>query len=227
MINIIDLIKEIKTDWKEILLPIAEKYKESINKKLNDDLLTYDNNLEIVPPKHLIFEAFNKFNFSELKVLIISQDPYIHKGEAMGLCFSVPENTKIPPSLRNIFKALEQQYSIKRTNTNLTDWANQGVLLLNVALTTLEKNSGFHMKIWKNFTNDLLTYISKNKQNLGLMLWGNFAKSYTEFFDNNTNLILTYTHPSPLSRSNFTNCNHFQLCNNYLLSNNKTIIKWV
>ncbi len=227
MIDIIKLIKNIKTDWKDILLPIAEKHKDKINNKLNEDLLIYKDKLEIVPPSHLIFEAFNKFNFCDLEVILIGMDPFIKRGEAMGLCFSVPEDIKIPPSLRNIFKALDTEYSIKRVNPDLTDWAEQGILLLNTALTTLEKNSGFHMKIWKDFTNDVLLYISQNKNNLCLMLWGNFAKSYSSLFDSNKNLILEWSHPSPLSRRSFVNCNHFKLCNEYLLKNNKKIIKWV
>ena len=224
--DIINLIEDITTDWKDILLFIAEKHKDIINEKINENI---KNNIEIVPSVDLIFEAFNKFNFKDLKCIIVGMDPFVNKNEAMGLAFSINPSVivKCPPSLRNIFKELENEYKIKRTNTDLTDISLQGVLLLNTALTTNLKKTGAHIKIWKGFIADIFDYIANNKKNLTLMAWGNHAKSFSSIFNSNENLILEWTHPSPLSRKPFVGNNHFKLCNDYLIKNKKKTIKWV
>jgi len=218
------LINNINTDWKCVLNEVSTKNLEKINKNLNEE---YEGVVEIFPPKNLILDAFNHFNFDELKVVIIGQDCYPSKGNAMGLCFSVPDGFKCPASLRNIFKELEQEYGIKRDNPNLLDWAQQGVLLLNTALTVREGAAGSHIKIWKDFTKDIIRFIAK-KENICFMLWGEHAISYKEFMDVNKNhYILTHSHPSPLARKTFMGNNHFKLCNEFLESVNKTKIKWV
>jgi uracil-DNA glycosylase len=226
-INIVDEISHVKTDWKNILLSIANKHAVTIDEKLSMDEELFQDVLEIVPPKNMIFNAFNLFDVKDLKVCIIGMDPYIKKGEAMGLSFSVPQGTKCPPSLRNIFKELTHEYSVIRTNTDLTDWASQGVLLLNTALTTLESKTGYHVTIWKKFVEEVLDYITKNCNNIVYILWGSHAQQFQSMIDSEQNLILTHSHPSPLSRKPFVGNNHFRLCNSYLKKVGKQEIQWI
>jgi uracil-DNA glycosylase len=224
--DIIVVVNKLETDWKYVLTPILERYKQSIDEKLTHDIETFKDTLEVVPPSDLIFNAFNMFNQSELKVCIIGMDPYIHKGEAMGLSFSVPRGTKCPPSLRNIFKELENEYGTTRTNTDLTDWARQGVLLLNTALTTLENKTGHHIKIWKDLTHDIINHIAHHFQHIVYILWGAHAQSFEPFIDPAKNLILKHSHPSPLSRKPFVGNGHFKTCNEYLAKHNLKEIDW-
>lgn len=213
-----NLISKLNTDWKQPLKTLIEPYASTIDSTLTTKT-------KIVPPKHLIFDAFNKFNIQDTKVVIISQDPYIKPGEAMGLCFSVPNGFKIPPSLRNIFKELERSYSLKRTNTDLSDWADQGVLLLNTSLTTIEGISGQHMAIWKDFTKEVIKYLTGQTSNIVYILWGAHAQTFESLIPTD-NLILKHSHPSPLSRVPFVGNNHFILCNTYLEKHFKQPIDW-
>lgn len=214
----------VKTSWKNPLEILIKPYEPVINEILCKDIELYG----ILPPKHLIFNAFNHFNMNELRVVIIGQDVYQNKGLGDGLCFSVsnPES-KIPPSLKNIFKELSNEYDATRQKMDLTDWANQGVLMLNSALTVRENVAGSHLKVWKNFTEDVVQYITKNYSNIVYILWGNHAIGYKKFIDEDENCILTWTHPSPLSRKPFVGNNHFKLCNEYLHKSRKDRIKWI
>ncbi len=226
------LIDCIKTDWKNVLIDLVIPYEKQINDFINSELEIYKDNLEILPPQHVIFNAFNQFNIEDLKVVIIGQDVYPTKGDGMGLCFSVSQPSlsevkRCPPSLRNIFKELEAEYGIKRINTDLTDWANQGVLMLNTALTVREGCAGSHIKIWKNFTRDIIKYIANNNKQIVYILWGEHAISYANMINEKENCILTHSHPSPLARKSFVGCNHFTKCNDMLSLYNKTQIKWV
>lgn len=217
--EVINLINNIKTDWKNILL------KFSIN--INNDIIVEEYfNYTIFPPQNLILSAFDYFNIIDTKVVIIGQDVYPNLGNAMGLCFSVHSNVKCPASLRNIFKELENEYGIKRTNPNLCDWAQQGVLMLNTALTVRDGEPGSHIKIWKEFTKDIIKYIVENTKNVCFLLWGEYAISYKKLITND-HYILTHSHPSPLSRKQFVGNNHFKLCNEYLKKYNKQHIKWI
>lgn len=137
----------ISTNWKEIIKKFYDI--NIINNIYNSHQELYGNDLEIYPPKKLIFNSFNFFNIEDTKVVIIGQDPYINKNEAMGLSFSVPNGTKIPPSLRNIFKEIFNNLNIINNNTDLTCWAKQGVLLLNSSLTVLQGKSNSHKNIGK------------------------------------------------------------------------------
>jgi uracil-DNA glycosylase len=213
------LVANLKTNWKDDpdFMKIIMKHNAVINSALEKEYAT--NN--IYPPQDLILNAFNQFNKEELKVVIIGQDSYINKGEAMGLCFSVPQGIKTPPSLRNILKEIKN-----RTNPDLTDIAQQGVLMLNRALTVRESRPMSHMPIWESFTEDVIKFIAKNFSNIVYMLWGNPAKELTKHLDVSKNLILTHSHPSPLSRRPFVGNNHFNLCNEYLIENNKTPVSW-
>lgn len=224
--DIIKLLNDNQADWKHALRPILEKYAHAINTHLTHDMIVFKDVLEVVPPPHLIFRAFNMFHQQSLKVCIIGMDPYIHKGEAMGLSFSVPKGTKCPPSLRNIFKELEDEYGMSRKNTDLTDWARQGVLLLNTALTTLESKSGHHMKLWKDFTHDVIKYIASNFEGIVYMLWGAHAQAFEHLIDPERNLVLKHSHPSPLSRKTFVGNGHFKMCNAYFAKEGFPEIDW-
>lgn len=211
------IILEIKTDWKDILLELIQPYKNKIN-----DL--YNTKEEIYPDNNKIFDCFNYFNINDLQVIILGQDPYQNTNYANGLCFSTPNtlltktNKKfIPASLKNIFKELKNNYNKERIDTDLSDWSLQGVLLLNVSLSVIKDKSGSHLHIWKDFTNDILNWISCNLNNkICIMLWGNYAKSYSYIFNKTNFYILEHTHPSPLSRKPFIGNNHFILCNNFI-----------
>lgn len=202
----------VTTDWKDILIELLEPYKTFMNNKLNE----YPED-KILPPKNNIFRAFNFFNIKDLKCIIIGQDCYHTKNVANGLCFSHNKlkNNKLQPSLNNIFKELNRTNNSKRSDPNLSDWAEQGCLLINMALTVLEGHANSHANIWKNYMNDILEWIGKNCNNICVMLWGNFAKNSEKYFINTNNLVLKAGHPSPLNRKNpFIGCNHFELCKN-------------
>ena len=219
-------IKQITTDWKSVI----KKFDFS---KLNDFFQNSKSNFNIYPPNSLIFNSFNQFNISKLKVLIIGLDPYIREGQAMGLSFSVPKGVRIPPSLRNIFKEIDRTTEYisktqKRTNGDLTKWARQGVLLLNTALTVFEGKTGSHKKIWNDFTKYILNYINKECEPIVCMLWGRDAEKYKVLIDNTKHHILISGHPSPLNRTNpFIGNNHFILCNKKLNEWGKPQIEWV
>lgn len=227
MFDITALVKELKTDWKTVLLPIAKKHNDELKAFFEKEQYKLQDVTEILPPRNLILNAFDQFDVADLKVVILGQDVYPTKGDGMGLCFSSPSSRKIPPSLRNIFKELEREYGTQRKNTDLTDWARQGVLMLNTALTVREGSAGSHIKIWKDFTMDVIKHITQTTENLVYLLWGEHAIRHSQHVDENKNCILRHSHPSPLARRPFTGCNHFVECNNALISYGKDPIKWV
>tara|TARA_A100001015_G_C14916062_1_gene682394 strand:+ start:113 stop:790 length:678 start_codon:yes stop_codon:yes gene_type:complete len=212
--------------WKIIITDLMTKY--DIDNKIDYAQQNNEVNLAILPKPDLVFSAFNHFGIDELNVVIIGQDPYINKEQAMGLSFSVPKGVKLPPSLKNVYKCIENTCEITMDfeNGDLTNWAKQGVLLLNTTLTVFEKNSNSHKKIWKGFSLDLLKYISDNTENVIFMLWGNDAKKLSKVIDSNKHHILEHTHPSPLSRKTFLECNHFQKANEILKKLGKKEIDW-
>jgi len=183
----------------------------------------------IFPANDLIFNAFKLTRPSNIKVVILGQDPYHGKGQAHGLSFSVPNGVKIPPSLRNIFKELQSDlnHSIP-TNGNLDSWAKQGVLLLNTTLTVREKRAGSHQKLgWELFTNRIIKKISDEKEGIIFLLWGAFAQKKSEMINPKKHYILTTTHPSPFSAyKGFLGCKHFSKTNKILLDNNQKPINW-
>jgi uracil-DNA glycosylase len=220
------LISNIDTDWKNIIDNIYQNNMSQLH-KINDLL---NSNQTLYPPKNLIFNSFNKFNFKDTKVVILGQDPYHQKDQAMGLAFSINKGIKNPPSLKNIIKEIKNNYitsNIEDYEGDLTYLSDQGVLLLNSSLTVLDSKPGCHMKNWENFTNNIIKYISNNHQNIVFILWGNYAKSKKKIIDLKKHHILESVHPSPLSASKgFFGCNHFLLCNEYLKKHDITIIKW-
>jgi uracil-DNA glycosylase len=221
------LINNLNNDWVDVLLDIVSRYEDDINEQLDKEMKTFQDILEVLPPQDSILNAFKYCPLDDVKVVIVGQDCYPTKGHAMGICFSVPITEKCPPSLRNIFKELEHEYHVKRNDTDLTDWAKQGVLMLNTALTVRQGCAGSHIKIWKGFTTDVIKFLASNGKNLCYILWGEHAISFKQYIDETRNCVLTHSHPSPLSRRPFIGCNHFQLCNNYLASIEKIPIKWV
>ena len=215
--DIHSLIKNIKTDWRDI---IGNFDCNEINDFLNKELVILDNEIEIFPPPNRIFNCFNFFDIKDTKVVILGQDPYINEGEAMGLCFSVPKGIKVPPSLKNIYKEIENDLNIKmdKTNGDLTHWAEQGVLLLNTALTVQQYKSNSHKKIWKNFTDYIIKTVSDKNEKIIFVLWGRYAQSKKKLIDCEKHLVLEATHPSPLgaNKGGFFGCKHFSKINNYL-----------
>ena len=182
----------------------------------------------IYPPGSLIFNAFNKTPFDQVKVVILGQDPYHNPGEAMGLCFSVPKGVRVPPSLKNIYKELNQDLGLAVPNHgDLTEWTTQGGLLLNAMLTVEHKKAGSHKKIgWQEFTNAVIKRLSQEREGVIFMLWGNFAKSKKVLIDTQKHHVLEAVHPSPLAGGAFLGCKHFSQANQLLEAQGKASIDW-
>lgn len=231
MFNLIKQVDQLETDWKDIL-KLNFELKE-IQDFVNQDIKKYGPDIKVFPPCNKIFSAFNYFNFENLKVVIIGQDVYHNErngiAEANGLCFSVPNNVPIPPSLRNIFKEYKNDLNLPIPNHgNLENWAKQGVLLLNCALTVRQKKPGSHYIYWKKYTDSLIKYISDHKDNVVYILLGNFAKSKKSLIICNKNYIIEANHPSPLSanRGGFFGSKIFTKTNKFLDQNNIKNINW-
>jgi len=207
---------------------INKKKLIEIDEYLEEEKHKYSGELRIFPKEDIRYLAFDLCSFEDIKVCILGQDPYHQEGQAMGLCFSVPVNIKIPPSLVNIFKELYQDLGIQKIDGDLTSWAKQGVLLLNSSLSVRESCANSHSKLWKDFTDNAIKYISDEREGIIFILWGTNAKSKKKFIDDNKHYILESNHPSPLSanRGGFFGCKHFSKCNEILLRNNKTQIEW-
>jgi len=236
MFNLLQVVKDtVKTDWKDVLLEDSESIRgsellEEIGEKLRAEYVDkFDSEIPFYPPQSLVFNAFNRFNIADTKVVLIGMDPYHRAGQAMGLSFSVPENVKVPPSLRNIYKELITDLEIDTSSRNgdLTHWADQGVLLLNASLTVRERKAGSHMKYWKKYTDALIQKVSEKTDSVVFILWGNFAKGKEPLIDSDKHHILKGVHPSPLSASRgFFGCKHFSKCNALLLADGKEPIDW-
>ena len=182
----------------------------------------------IYPPGSLIFNAFDTTPLSDLKVVILGQDPYIKPNQAMGLSFSVPKGIRTPPSLKNIYKELNTDLGVPIVDHgDLTKWANQGVFLLNAALTVEAGKSGSHLKKgWGQFTDAVIRLIAKEKEQVVFMLWGNFAKAKATLIDESKHLVLKAAHPSPLARGAYFGSKHFSQANAYLEYNGLDPIDW-
>lgn len=182
----------------------------------------------IYPPGSLIFNAFNLTPFPEVKVVILGQDPYHNPGEAMGLCFSVPRGVRVPPSLKNIFKELQDDLSIPEPqHGDLTAWARQGVFLLNAMLTVERNKPGSHKKIgWQKFTDAVIRTLSEEREGLVFMLWGQFARGKKSLIQPGKHLVLESAHPSPLAGGAFFGNHHFSQANQFLEKQGKTPIDW-
>jgi uracil-DNA glycosylase len=185
----------------------------------------------VYPRGNDIFNAFNTTHFNDVKVVILGQDPYHGPNQAHGLSFSVQKGVDVPPSLRNIYKELQTDvagFTIPN-HGNLTEWAQQGVLLLNATLTVQAAMAGSHQKKgWEQFTDKVIKTISDKKTGVVFILWGNYAQSKAVLIDGNKHLIIKSTHPSPLavSRGGFFGSKPFSNANEYLESKGKSPIDW-
>lgn len=216
----------IQEQWKELL---KEEFSKDYFIKLVDYIKQEKNKGYTIYPKgKLIFNAFELTPFDKVKVVILGQDPYHGVNQAHGLSFSVQDGVTPPPSLKNIYKEIENDLNIKIGNSgNLEPWAKQGVLLLNSSLTVRASEAASHSKIgWEIFTDSIIKILSSKKENLVFLLWGNFAKAKSILIDNKKHLILEAAHPSPLARGAFFGCRHFSKCNNYLISKGLSPIDW-
>lgn len=173
----------------------------------------------IYPAEKDVFNAFLYTPFEQVKVVLLGQDPYHGIGQAHGLCFSVMDGIKIPPSLRNIFKELHHDIGKEiPTNGNLSHWAKQGILMLNTTLTVEENKPMSHANMgWEKFTNAIIRKISEQKKGIVFLLWGKHAQSKIPLIDASKHFILQAAHPSPLSAyQGFFGCKHFSKTNTYL-----------
>ena len=218
---------QIAESWK---LQLANEFQQVYFKQLKEFLLSEKKNHTVYPPGNQIFAAFNHIPFSDVKVVIIGQDPYHGAGQANGLCFSVADGIKKPRSLVNIFKEIHQDLGLDIPESgNLEHWAQQGVLLLNATLTVRAKNAGSHQKQgWEQFTDACIRKLSSERENLIFLLWGRFAQNKAALIDSSKHHILTAPHPSPFSaHSGFFGCGHFSKTNELLQQMNKPTIQWV
>jgi uracil-DNA glycosylase len=216
---------KIEANW---LKALKDEFGKDYFAKLKAFLVEEKSKAQLFPPGNLIFNAFNLTPFEDVKVVILGQDPYHGLGQAHGLCFSVPQGIKTPPSLVNIFKEINSDVGLPVPSTgDLTKWAHQGVLLLNATLTVRENQAGSHQnKGWEVFTDAVIKTLSDKKSGLVFLLWGNYAKNKAPLIDGTKHLILTAPHPSPLARGGFFGCKHFSKTNEYLLSQGKKPIDW-
>lgn len=183
----------------------------------------------IYPAGAHIFEAFNQTPFEQVRVVILGQDPYHGPGQAHGLCFSVPDNCPIPPSLLNIFKELERDIGMARpVSGNLIPWAKQGVLLLNAVLTVEQARPGSHQnRGWESFTDAAIASLAHERDGLVFLLWGAYAQAKGRLIDNRRHCVLRAPHPSPLSaHRGFLGCGHFSAANRYLQGRGLKPIDW-
>jgi uracil-DNA glycosylase len=219
----------LQSDWKEHL---HEEFKKTYFKNLMAFVDEEYSNFPdaIFPKKEDVFNAFNICALSNVRVVILGQDPYPTRGHAHGLSFSVQEEVKpFPKSLKNIFKELERDLAIPfPENGNLLRWANQGVLLLNATLTVCEGKPESHAnKGWEKFTDFVLQKLMSERRNVVYLLWGSKAQSKADFINSNDNLVLKAPHPSPLSaHRGFFGCKHFSLANEYLKETGGEVIQW-
>lgn len=219
-------------------IKIDESWKKHLNHELESDyfqniidfILEEKKTQIIYPNENEIFSAFNLTPFDKVSVVIIGQDPYHGDGQANGLCFSVNDGIKKPPSLTNIFKEIKNDIGEEiPASGNLEHWARQGVLLLNASLTVRAQKAASHQKIgWKKFTDAVIKSISDNKEGVVFILWGRFAQNKESLINTTKHHILKSVHPSPLSAYNgFFGCKHFSKTNEILKQSNSKPIRWV
>ncbi len=218
---------KIEESWKKVLqAEFSKSYFENIVAFLKTERAQ---GKIIYPPGSLIFNAFDKTPFNKLKVLLLGQDPYHGQGQAMGLSFSVPKGIRQPPSLINIFKELHNDVGIPIPTTgDLTPWAEQGVMLLNAALTVRAGEPNSHAKIgWHQFTDAVIKKVSDEKEGIVFLLWGAFAHQKQELIDQSKHHVLKAAHPSPYSADKgFFGCRHFSKTNEYLVQQKQQPIDW-
>ena len=212
--------------WNAVL---ADEFNKKYFSELRNKVRLEYKTKTIYPHPTKIFNAFSLTPFDQVKVVIIGQDPYHGENQAHGLCFSVRNDIKVPPSLNNIFKELKSDLNINPPNSgNLSLWAKQGVLMLNSVLTVKKGVANSHKNLgWEIFTENVIRIISSKLNNIVFLLWGRQAQEKIKIIDTSKHLVLKSAHPSPLSAYNgFWGCKHFSKCNTYLKKNNKKEIDW-
>lgn len=226
-----NLLQNINSEWINIIY--SGKTKIMLDKIINK--LSNINN--ITPQPSDIFNWCRYTKLTDIKVILIGMDPYHKTGWAHGLSFSCNNNSKIPPSLRNIYKCLINTECISEmpSHSNLESWARQGILLLNASLSTLLGKAGAHMKIWDKYVKEIIKqvcdYHYNNDNQLIFMLWGSFAQSFVDIVDDDYHICLTHIHPSPLAQrvpeeQKFINCQHFKEVNQILIEDDQAPIDW-
>ena len=217
---------KIESGWKRAL---AAEFEQPYFKQLTDFVRQEYGSTTCYPPGRLIFNAFDLCPFSEVKVVLIGQDPYHGPGQAMGLCFSVNDGIQFPPSLVNIFKEIQNDLGTPVPSTgNLTRWAKQGVLLLNATLTVRAHQAGSHQgRGWETFTDAAIRVLAEQKEHLVFILWGSYAQRKGSYIDESRHLVLRSAHPSPLSAyKGFFGNHQFSRANAYLQQYGKAPIIW-
>jgi uracil-DNA glycosylase len=216
----------IHESWKERLI---DEFNRPYFTALKNFLVEEKRSYAVYPPGDKIFAAFDRTPFENVKVVILGQDPYHGKGQAHGLCFSVPPGIASPPSLINIFKELHNDLGIAMpAHGNLEAWADQGVLLLNATLTVRANQAGSHQnRGWENFTDAVIRKLSQEKEGLVFILWGRYAQAKEYLIDAGRHHILKAAHPSPFSvHSGFFGCRHFSKTNEILQQQGKESVDW-
>jgi uracil-DNA glycosylase len=219
---------KIEPSWKEALSPVFRRHfflqlVTHVKTEIASGSIIY-------PSGNLIFNAFWQTPFNKVKVVILGQDPYHNPGQAHGLSFSVPEGTPLPPSLQNIYKEIADDIGgTPPASGDLTHWANQGVLLLNAALTVRQNEPASHAKIgWTAFTDAVITTLSEQREGLIFLLWGKFAQDKQQLIDETKHVVLKAAHPSPLSAyKGFLGCKHFSKVNEILEARGQSPIQWI
>lgn len=217
---------QIHPSWYRVL---AEEFNKSYFKELKTSLLIEKKQHQVYPPGPRIFAAFDSTPFEAVKVVIIGQDPYHGPGQANGLSFSVARGVNLPPSLKNIYKELQSDLAVPMADHgDLQKWADQGVLMLNAFLTVRHRTPASHRKLgWETFTDEVIRQLSREREGIVFMLWGNFARSKKELIDLEKHYILEAPHPSPYSANNgFFGCRHFSRANQILEQQSKSPIDW-
>jgi uracil-DNA glycosylase len=213
------------TKWYSLL---SKEYEKEYFVNLQNFVRNEYKNKTIFPPASSVFKALELSDYDKVKVVILGQDPYHGIGEAQGLSFSVPVDVRRPPSLRNIFVELENDLGIKRDKNDLSDWASQGVLLLNSIITVQMDNPLSHKdKGWEVFTDEIIKLVNKKETPVVFILWGSYARSKKVLIDNPIHYVIESVHPSPLSASRgFFGSKPFSKTNNFLEKNKIEGIKW-
>ena len=216
----------IGNDWDSVL---ADEFKKDYFLEIKDFVDSEYESKTVYPPYEEIFNAFRLTPLSEVKVVILGQDPYHEPGQAHGLAFSTPEGRPIPRSLKNIFKEINEEYDYPVPESGcLESWAKQGVFLLNTVLTVEKGNANSHSKCgWQTFTDNVIKILDGQAQPIVFLLWGKQAEKKKELINNPNHLVLVTSHPSPFSaRRGFFGSNHFKLANEFLKENKKEEIDW-
>lgn len=218
---------KIDSSWFEVLQP---QFEAPYFAELKQFLVAERQQYTCYPKGGDIFAAFDRTPFDKVKVVILGQDPYHEPGQAMGLCFSVPQGIAVPPSLVNIIKEINSDLgtNIPLTCGDLSGWAEQGVLLLNATLTVRAHQAGSHQRHgWELFTDAAIRELSQRRRGIVFLLWGSYAIAKSNFIDKGKHHILTAPHPSPLSAyRGFFGCRHFSQANQYLTAEGLTPIDW-